>query len=205
MKSSLFLTCLCIVFLAIPQVSEAQRVSKKVPIIQEDDTVRVYSAFSLQFLQSERLANQKSIVLTKAEIKQFNQLFESTKQSHRQPYSPPTREGLFIEVRPREGKKHGYYISPKKICTYKYNGLWFRWIQDSQKETSTNQTTVRALPATITGYPEVHATQLPTGESDSNPTQQMYIQLYEENGYTLFPYPCGFFDHSLHTIQSLQK
>lgn len=116
MKSSLFLTCLCIVFLAIPQFSEAQRISKKVPIIQEDDTVRVYSAFSRQFLKSERLVNQKSILLTKAEIKQFNQLFESTKQSHRQSYSPLTQEGIFIEVRPREGKKYGYYISPKKYA-----------------------------------------------------------------------------------------
>lgn len=93
MKSSLFLICLYIGFFAILQVSEAQNVSKKVPIIQENDTVRVYSAFSRQFLESERLVNQKSILLTKAEVKQFNQLFESTTWIHQQSTFPPARKG----------------------------------------------------------------------------------------------------------------
>lgn len=116
MKSSLFLICLYIGFFAILQVSEAQNVSKKVPIIQENDTVRVYSAFSRQFLKSERLVNQKSILLTKAEVKQFNQLFESTTWIHQQSTFPPARKGIFIEVSPCEGKKHGYYITPKKYA-----------------------------------------------------------------------------------------
>lgn len=83
------------------------------PTIQEDDTVRVYAAQSIEILRSNCLKDVPCIVFQGSEKLALSELFGHNDFWTGMRFYPSLSEGLFVEVRPQRGEPFGYYMTPK--------------------------------------------------------------------------------------------
>ena len=93
--------------------SPTAQTREPLPTIQEDDTVRVYVAQSMEALESNCLKDVPCLVLQRSERQELSELLGHNDFWTGMRFYPSLSEGLFVEVRPQEGEPFGYYMTPK--------------------------------------------------------------------------------------------
>lgn len=119
--------------------SPTAQTREPLPTIQEDDTVRVYVAQSMEALESNCLKDVPCLVLQRSERQELSELLGHNDFWTGMRFYPSLSEGLFVEVRPQRGDPYGYYMTRKGYAPIMQGGMSIRYAYPKKKKAVAKQ------------------------------------------------------------------